>query len=123
MAVVFIGWGTQQFQAGTTVTGGLTNALQAGHATYPNPVGFLPRHGWYSDLLTVIFVLAVLTAIAVVASVFARRRVYTRRHQQVSRADQARRRLHAHAAVRRRTSAWLRRRGGIGIHAENVPGR
>src|SRR4029077_13575017 len=38
------------------------------------PVGFLPRHGWYSDLLTVIVVLAVVTAIAVVASVFARRR-------------------------------------------------
>jgi hypothetical protein len=73
-AVVFIGWGTQQFQAGTTVTGGLTNALQAGHATYPNPVGFLPRHGWYSDLLTVIVALAIVTAIAVVASVFARRR-------------------------------------------------
>jgi hypothetical protein len=72
--VVFVGWGTQQFQAGTTVTGGLTNALQAGHATYPNPVGFLPRHGWYSDLLTVIFVLAIFTVIAVVASVFARRR-------------------------------------------------
>jgi len=72
--VVFAGWGIQQFQAGTTVTGGLTNALQAGHAAYPNPVGFLPRHGWYSDLLRVIFVLAVLTVIAVVASVFARRR-------------------------------------------------
>ena len=74
MVVVFAGWGTQQFQADTTVTGGLTNALQAGDATYPNPVGFLPRHGWYSDLLTVIFVLAILTVIAVVASVFARRR-------------------------------------------------
>jgi len=72
--VVFIGWGTQQFQAGTTVTGGLTNALQVGGATYPNPVGFLPRYGWYSDLLRVIFIVAVVTAIAVVASVFARRR-------------------------------------------------
>jgi hypothetical protein len=72
--VVFIGWGTQQFQTGTTVTGGLTNALQAGHATYPNPTGFLPRHGWYSDLLRMIFILAVVTAILVVASVFARRR-------------------------------------------------
>jgi len=74
MAVVFIGWGTQQFQAGTTVSGGLTNALQAGGATYPNPTGFLPRHGWYSDLLAVIVVLAIITVIAVVASVFARRR-------------------------------------------------
>jgi len=73
-AVVFIGWGTQQFQAGTIVTGGLTNALQAGHATYPNPVGFLPRHGWYSDLLQVIFILAVVTVILIVASVFVRRR-------------------------------------------------
>ena len=72
--VVFTGWGTQQFQAGTIVTGGLTNALQAGHAAYPNPVGFLPRHGWYSDLLTMIAALAVLTVIGVVASVFARRR-------------------------------------------------
>ena len=72
--VVFIGWGTQQFQTGTTVTGGLTSALQAGHATYPNPTGFLPRHGWYSDLLKVIFVLAIITVIAVVASVYARRR-------------------------------------------------
>jgi len=37
-------------------------------------VGFLPRHGWYSNLLTVIFALSVVTAIGVVASVFARRR-------------------------------------------------
>ncbi len=74
MAVVFIGWGSQEFQAGTTVTGGTTNALAAAGADYPNPVGFLPRHGWYSDLLKVIFVLALVTVIAVVASVFARRR-------------------------------------------------
>ena len=72
--VVFAGWGTRQFQAGTTVDGGITNAIIDAHVAYPNPVGFLPRHGWYSDLLAVIFVLAVLTAIAVAASVFARRR-------------------------------------------------
>jgi len=72
--VVFAAWGTRQFQAGTTVDGGITNALVDAHVAYPNPVGFLPRHGWYSDLLAVIFVLAVLTAIAVAASVFARRR-------------------------------------------------
>jgi hypothetical protein len=74
MAVVFTGWGTQQFQAGTRVTGGFSNAIDAAGAAYPNPVGFLPRHGWYSDLLKVIVILAVVTAIAVVASVFARRR-------------------------------------------------
>jgi hypothetical protein len=73
-AVVFTGWGTQQFQDGTIVTGGLTNALNGPGVSYPNPVGFLPRHGWYSDLLLAIFVLAILTVIAVVASVFARRR-------------------------------------------------
>ena len=74
MAVVFTGWGSQEFQAGTTVTGGITNALAAAGADYPNPVGFLPAHGWYSDLLKVIFALALVTVIAVVASVFARRR-------------------------------------------------
>ena len=72
--VVFAGWGTRQFQADTTISGGISKAIQAAHAQYPNPIGFLPRHGWYSDLLTVIFVLAVLTVIAVAASVFARRR-------------------------------------------------
>ena len=57
MIVVFIGWGSQAFQAGTTVSGGITDALQAVGAEYPNPVSFLPRHGWYSDLLLAIFVL------------------------------------------------------------------
>jgi len=74
LGVVFAGWGSQEFQAGTTVTGGISNALVSAGVAYPNPVGFLPRHGWYSDLLKALFLLAVLTAIAVVASVFARRR-------------------------------------------------
>ena len=74
MAVVFAGWGSQEFQAGTTISGGITNAIHAVHADYPNPTGFLPRHGWYSDLLLVTFILAIFTVIAVVASVFARRR-------------------------------------------------
>jgi hypothetical protein len=74
MFVVFAGWASQWFQAGTTVTGGLTNAFDAAHADYPNPYGILPRHGWYSDLLLVIFVLGIVTGVLVVASVFARRR-------------------------------------------------
>jgi hypothetical protein len=74
MLVVVAGWLTQGFQAGTNITGGFTNALQAAKVTYPNPLGILPRHGWYSDLLRVLFVLAILTAVLVVASVFARRR-------------------------------------------------
>jgi hypothetical protein len=82
MIVVFIGWGSQEFQAGTTISGGITNALGAVGAEYPNPVSFLPRHGWYSDLLLAIFVLGVFTAIAVVASVFARRRYATPERRQ-----------------------------------------
>jgi hypothetical protein len=74
MFVVMVGWASQLFQAGTTITGGLTNAFQADHAAYPNPFGVFPRHGWYSSLLTGIFALAVFTGVLVVASVFARRR-------------------------------------------------
>ena len=74
MFVVLAGWASQLFQAGTRITGGLINALGAANAAYPNPFGILPRHGWYSGLLTVIFVLAVVTGILVVASVFVRRR-------------------------------------------------
>src|SRR5580658_5528439 len=59
--VVMVGWTSQLFQAGTKITGGLTNALDADHADYPNPVGILPRHGWYSDLLVVILALGVVT--------------------------------------------------------------
>jgi hypothetical protein len=82
MIVVFIGWGSQEFQAGTTISGGISGALGAVGAEYPNPVSFLPRHGWYSDLLLAIFVLAIFTAIAVVASVFARRRHATPERRQ-----------------------------------------
>src|SRR5271170_7251567 len=74
MFVVFAGWASQLMQAGTTVTGGLTNALDAAHASYPNPYPVFPRHGWYSDLLTVIFGLGIATGMLVVASVFVRRR-------------------------------------------------
>jgi hypothetical protein len=72
--VAFAGWASQLLQAGTTVTGGLTNALDAAHADYPNPFPVFPRHGWYSDLLLVIFVLGIVTGMLVVASVFVRRR-------------------------------------------------
>jgi hypothetical protein len=74
MIVVMLGWASQLFQAGTKITGGLTNALDADHADYPNPSGFLPRHGWYSDFLMVIFVLGIVTGALVLASVFVRRR-------------------------------------------------
>jgi hypothetical protein len=48
--------------------------LAAANATYPNPLGFLPRHGWYSDLLRLSFVLGIVTGVLVIASVFVRRR-------------------------------------------------
>jgi hypothetical protein len=72
--VVVAGWITESFQAGTTITGGLTNALQSAGVSYRNPYGLLPRNGWYSDLLRMIFVLGLVVGVLVVASVFARRR-------------------------------------------------
>ena len=45
---VAVGWLASQLQAGTTIVGGITNAVQAAGATYPNPLGIFPRHGWFS---------------------------------------------------------------------------
>ena len=56
------------------ISGGLTNALDAANVSYPNPLRFLPRHGWYSDLLLLSFVLGIVTGMLVIASVFVRRR-------------------------------------------------
>ncbi len=72
--VVAAAWVTQSLQAGTRISGGLTNALVAANVSYPNPLGFLPRHGWYSDLLELSFVLGIVTGVLVIASVFVRRR-------------------------------------------------
>ena len=72
--VVAVAWVTQSLQAGTRISGGLTNALDAAKVSYPNPLGFLPRHGWYSDLLKLSFVLGIVTGVLVIASVFVRRR-------------------------------------------------
>jgi hypothetical protein len=74
LAVVVAGVAAQSFQAGTRVTGGITNALDAAGVAYPNPLGVLPRHGWFSGLLAGIFFLALVTGLLVVASVFVRRR-------------------------------------------------
>jgi hypothetical protein len=74
LCAVAVGWLAAQLQGGTTITGGITNAVQAAGATYPNPLGIFPRHGWFSALIGVIFVLALITGALVVASVFVRRR-------------------------------------------------
>jgi signal transduction histidine kinase len=71
---VAVGWLASQLQGGTTIVGGITNAVQAAGATYPNPLGIFPRHGWFSAFVGVIFVLALITGVLVVASVFVRRR-------------------------------------------------
>ena len=74
VAVLAAGLVAQQFQAGTMISGGITNALNGPGLSYPNPLGVLPQHGWFSDLLTGSFVLAVVTCLLVIASVFVRRR-------------------------------------------------
>jgi hypothetical protein len=74
LAVVVAGVVAQSFQTGTEVTGGITNALDAAGVGYPNPLGVLPRHGWFSALLAGIFFLALVTGLLIVASVFVRRR-------------------------------------------------
>ena len=92
MFVVVAGGVAGQLQAGTYISGGITNALDAAGVSYPNPLGFLPRYGWFSVLIAVIFVLAVICGVLSVASVFVRRR-------------------HA-SAERRKQLAWL---GYVGV--------
>jgi hypothetical protein len=74
LCVVAAAWVTQSLQAGTKISGGLTNALVAAHVSYPNPLGLLPRHGWFSDLLELSLFLGLVTGVLVIASVFVRRR-------------------------------------------------
>ena len=74
MFAVMAGALAAQLQAGTTVSGGFTNALDAAGASYPNPLGIFPRHGWFGALIAAFFVLAVITWVLSVASVFVRRR-------------------------------------------------
>jgi hypothetical protein len=74
LAVVAAGAVAQQFQAGTMISGGITDTLDGAGVAYPNPLGGLPRHGWFSGLLAGIAILAFVTGLLVVASVFVRRR-------------------------------------------------
>jgi signal transduction histidine kinase len=72
--VIVVGGLAQTLQRGTSVAGGLTDALGAAHAAYPNPLGVFPRHGWYSDLIGATAVIAAACALLAVVSVFWRRR-------------------------------------------------
>jgi hypothetical protein len=73
LGVVTLGWVGAQFQAGTTVTGGITDALSAARITYRFH-GLFPHQGWLSGAGRVGFVLGVAAGVLVVASVFVRRR-------------------------------------------------
>jgi hypothetical protein len=74
MFVVVAGGVAGQLQTGTYISGGITNALDRAGVSYRNPLGFLPRYGWFSNLIAVIFVLALICGVLSVASVFVRRR-------------------------------------------------
>jgi hypothetical protein len=74
LGLVTLGWVAGQFQAGTTVTGGITDALSAAGITHSYH-GFYPHQGWLTDAGRVGFVLGVAAGVLVVASVFVRRRV------------------------------------------------
>ena len=63
-----------QMQAGTYVSGGLTDVLDDPGASYLNPLGLFPRHGWFSGFVAGVAVAAIVVAALVVASVFVRRR-------------------------------------------------
>ena len=92
MFVVVAGGVAGQLQAGTHISGGITNALSVAGVSYSNPLGILPRYGWFRDLIAGIFVLALICGVLSVASVFVRRR-------------------HA-SAERRKQLAWL---GYVGV--------
>jgi signal transduction histidine kinase len=74
LIVVVVGSVGHLLQAGTSAGDGLTNAVKAAGADYPNPLGIFPRHGWFSGLIMGIVFLGLAAAALVVVSVFARRR-------------------------------------------------
>ena len=64
----------QLLQRGLVISGSLTNALLAAGVAFPNPFGVFPRHGWYSDVIGAMAVVAGITAVLALVSVFVRRR-------------------------------------------------
>ncbi len=63
-----------QMQAGQYISGGLTDILDDSHASYPNPLGIFPQHGWFAGFVAAVVVATFAAALCAVASVFARRR-------------------------------------------------
>jgi hypothetical protein len=60
--------------AGLVISGSLTNALRAAGVAFPNPFGVFPRHGWYSDVIGAMALVALAAAVLALVSVFMRRR-------------------------------------------------
>jgi hypothetical protein len=82
--VAMIGSVMSQLQAGK-ISAGVTDVLYKAGASYANPLGIFPRHGWFSGLVVVIDGLALVAAVLSVASVFARRRgANTERRKQLA---------------------------------------
>src|SRR5579862_6074380 len=63
-----------QMQHGQYISGGLTDILDDSKASYPNPLGFFPQHGWFSGFVLAVVVATIAAAVSVVTSVFVRRR-------------------------------------------------
>ena len=59
---------------GQYISGGLTNILDDSKASYPNPLGIFPQHGWFGGFVAAVVVATFAAALCAVASVFARRR-------------------------------------------------
>jgi hypothetical protein len=74
--VVLVALLASQMQTGQVVSGGLTDVLDNAdvHASYPNPVGIIPQHGWGAAFVAVAVLLIVAAGLTAVMSVFARRR-------------------------------------------------
>ena len=81
-----------QMQAGQYISGGLTDILDDSKASYPNPLGIFPRHGWFAGFVAAVVIATFAAALCAVASVFARR--------------------HGASPERRKQLAWL---GYVGI--------
>ncbi len=73
-AVVVLAVLVSQMQAGQKISGGLTDVLDNAHASYRNPVGVIPAHGWGAGFVGVSLLLTVAAGLTAVLSVFARRR-------------------------------------------------
>ena len=63
-----------QMQAGQYISGGLTNILDDSKASYPNPLGIFPQHGWFAGFVAAVVAATFAAVLCAVASVFARRR-------------------------------------------------